>query len=81
MNNFPAIGINPSELLRAVETLLREAAESDEKFGAVNWGDLGVVDVEYRLSMLDIHATPYFVVMIEEASRVQTQRVAQATPG
>lgn len=72
MNTFPSIGINTQELVSAVEALIAEAYKMEtgkvRKFGAVNWGDVGVVDVEYRLSMLNPDTGPLCVVMVEEAS-------------
>ena len=70
MNNFPQIGINTSELATEVECLLEAARESKTMMGPVNWGDLGIADIEYRLSMLDANATPRCVVLIEEASPI-----------
>ena len=70
-NNFPKIGIVTADLVAEVERLLLEAASEAEgktfHFGAVNWGDLGVVDVEYRKSMLHPDK-PHCVVRVEEAS-------------
>lgn len=69
MSDFPKLGINTRELLAHVEGLIDEARRTpDDFFGAVNWGDLGVADVEYRLSMLDTHAQPTAHVLVEEAS-------------
>ncbi len=56
------------ELIVAVEALLVEAAVSKDEMGAVNWGDLGIVDIEYRLSMMYPRYAPSCIVMIEEAS-------------
>ncbi len=68
-NNFPKIGIDTEALVQSVEALICEAYKiRDESFGAVNWGDIGVVDVEYRLSMLRSDAVPSCWVLIEEAS-------------
>jgi len=36
--------------------------------GAVNWGDIGVSDIEYRLSLIYPEYGPQCVVLIEEAS-------------
>jgi len=70
VNEFPKIGINTAELRDAVNGLIEKARRKRKKedFGAVNWGDLGVVDIEYRLSMLDQNAEPWCVVLIEEAA-------------
>lgn len=67
-NDFPRININTEELLAAVEILLANAYANNADMGAVNWGDLGVHDIEYRLSMLTPQDGPHCVVMIEEAS-------------
>lgn len=67
LNNFPALGIRTEELVAEIERLLEEARKSKGEWGAVNWGDLGVADVEYRLSMLR-PTEPWCVVTIEEAS-------------
>lgn len=48
--------------------LLAAADEGAENMGAVNWGDLGVRDIQYRLSMLTPQDGPHCMVMIEEAS-------------
>jgi len=58
MNNFPQIGINTAELLAEAERLLELARASREDLGAINWGDLGVHDIEYRLSMLSPESVP-----------------------
>ena len=68
MNNFPQIGINTAELLAEVERLLELARASREDLAAINWGDLGVHDIEYRLSMLSPESVPRCVVRIEEVS-------------
>ncbi len=69
MNDFPKLGINTEELRSTVEALIEEAQGlKDHSFGAVNWGDLGVVDIEYRLSMLRPDDGPQCVVQIEEAA-------------
>ena len=69
MNDFPKIGIKTEELHQAVEALICEAYKiRDTSFGAVNWGDIGVVDIEYRLSMLNPGDGPSCWVLIEEAS-------------
>lgn len=69
-NDFPKIGINTADLVAAVEQAIAAAfaLSREEDFGAVNWGDLGVVDVEYRMSMLRPNEGPTAVVMVEEAS-------------
>lgn len=71
-NDFPKLGIKTAELRTTVEGLIEKARwAADAKqydFGAVNWGDLGVADIEYRLSMLAPGDGPTCVVLIEEAS-------------
>jgi hypothetical protein len=67
-NDFPRLNINTADLIKEVERLLALAKKYGDAMGAVNWGDLGVVDVEYRLSMLRPHEGPHCMVMIEEAS-------------
>lgn len=66
--DFPRIGINTEELVAEVHRLLRLAYADHASLGAVNWGDLGVSDVQYRLSMLRPDEGPHCVVTIEEAS-------------
>ncbi len=66
--DFPRLGIVTADLVAEVERLLVEARDEMLNLGAVNWGDLGVSDVEYRLSMLHPDAGPYCVVIVEEAS-------------
>ena len=66
-NNFPKLGINTAELTAAVEACIEEARLSKEPLGAVNWGDIGVTDIQYRLSMIH-DEKPHIVVLIEEAS-------------
>ena len=51
-NDFPRLNINTEALRTEVERLLAMAGDDAENMGAVNWGDLGVADIEYRLSML-----------------------------
>lgn len=69
-NAFPKIGIKTQDLIDDVEALLKKAIRARNKFdfGAVNWGDLSVRDIEYRFSMLHPEDGPFGVVMIEEAS-------------
>lgn len=67
-NDFPKLGINIRALIARVEALIIEAGESKEDMGAVNWGDIGVVDVEYRISMIDPELGASCVVIIGEAS-------------
>ena len=67
-NAFPRLGINTAELIAEIERLLVEAAADKEGMGAVNWGDLGIADIEYRLSMLTPDAGPTCIVIVEEAS-------------
>lgn len=67
-NDFPRLGINAAALRDAIERMLEVAADSKEDMGAVNWGDLGVADIEYRLSMLWPENGPRCVVTVEEAS-------------
>lgn len=55
-------------LVADVEQLLQKAEENKAKLGAVNWGDLHVVDVEQRQSLLYPNDKPTIYVMIEEAS-------------
>ena len=69
MNEFPSLGIKTSDLVEEVDRLIAEAYAGDKmKMGAVNWGDLGVSDVEYRLSMIHPENGPRCVVIVEEAS-------------
>lgn len=68
MNDFPKLGINTQELTDHVEALLKRASDSKADMGAVNWGDLGVTDIQYRLSMLQPEYGPFCVVTVEEAS-------------
>ncbi len=67
-DDFPKLGIKTLELIAAVETALDEARAHKGDFGAVNWGDLRVTDIEYRFSMLRPDDGPYAVVLVEEAS-------------
>lgn len=67
-NDFPKIGINTMDLIKEVEHLLDDAANHKSDLGAVNWGDLGIADIEYRLSVLNTRERPRCVVVIEEAS-------------
>jgi len=68
-NDFPKIGINTEALIEHVNGLIAEAINDGEQhLGPVNWADLSVADVEYRLSMLDRTDGPYCVVIVEEAS-------------
>lgn len=59
--------IKTTELIGHVEALLAKASRYKSDMGAVNWGDLGVCDVEYRLSMISPVAEPYFFVIVGEA--------------
>jgi hypothetical protein len=65
----PEIGINVGELLAHVDALLADARfDTMNSFGAVNWADLKVVDIEYRHSMKLPRELPYCMVMLEEAA-------------
>ena len=66
--DLPKLGIKTKDLIDAVEACLKEARENKGDLGAVNWADLHVTDVEYRLSMLHPNGGPHCVVLIEEAS-------------
>jgi hypothetical protein len=68
LNDFPRLGLNTTELKAEVERLLALAADEAETLGAVNWGDLRVTDIEYRLSMLTPNHGPSCIVTVEEAS-------------
>lgn len=71
INDFPKMNINTAELMAAIESLLGIAEEMrgvDVDFGAANWGDLGIADIEYRLSMLRPSDGPICMVTIEEAA-------------
>jgi hypothetical protein len=63
---FPRLGIKTQDLLEEVGGLLQEAGEEME-LGAINWGDLGVADIEYRISVLTPEEGPWCVVVLEEA--------------
>ena len=70
-NDFPELGINTQELIDHIDGWLQRAAamqEEGENFGPVNWGDLGIADIEYRKSVLYLDNPPLCVVIIEEAS-------------
>jgi hypothetical protein len=63
------IGVVTQDLIDEVERLLVKARrQRKEDLGAVNWGDLHVADIEYRLSMLRPDDGPICVVTVEEAS-------------
>ncbi len=75
MSEFPKLGINAKILALEVEELLVSASQSEEDMGAVNWDDIGVTDIEYRISMLHPEGGPVCVVILEEAApgcRLQT---------
>jgi hypothetical protein len=67
-NDFPKLGINMADLIADVERLITLAEEEKADMGAVNWGDIGVADIEYRYSMIYPHEGPRSVVIVEEAS-------------
>ena len=67
-NDFPRLGIVTADLIAHVDALLADAREHMDEMGAVNWGDLGVADVEYRFSILHPQEGPWCVVTVEEAS-------------
>jgi hypothetical protein len=66
-NDFPKLVVNTQELTTEIENLLASAERSKENMGAVNWGDIGVKDIQYRLSMLTPQDGPHCVVIVEEA--------------
>ena len=67
MNDFPKLGIKTKDLIDHVNGLIEKASKNKQSMGAVNWGDIGVVDVEYRLSMIG-EPDPWAVVIVEEAN-------------
>ena len=67
MNDFPKLGIKTEDLINHVNGLIEKASKNKQNMGAVNWGDIGVVDVEYRLSMIG-EPDPWAVVIVEEAN-------------
>lgn len=69
-NDFPKLDIKTVELIDAVEALIEQARKEVQyhMHWGVNWGDIGVVDVEYRKSMLDKNSQPYCIVCVEEAA-------------
>lgn len=68
MAPLPLLSIDTQALIAEVERLLQIARGMASSFGAVNWGDLGVADVEYRLSVMHPSDGPSCVVLIEEAA-------------
>ena len=66
MNKFPKLGIKTEDLIDHVIGLIEKASKHKQSMGAVNWGDISVVDVEYRLSMIG-EPDPWAVVIVEEA--------------
>lgn len=67
-NTFPRLGIDTAALVAEVDRLLDIARQEPVGLGAVNWGDLGIAEIEYRLSMLRPDEGPRCVVTVEEAS-------------
>lgn len=70
-NDFPRLNINTRELLDHVLEnieIARSRMHLGEDFGAVNWGDIGVSDIQYRLFVLDKDAQPFCIITVEEAS-------------
>ena len=67
VNDFPSMNINTEELIAAVESLIEQAREHKGDLGAVNWGDLRIVDITYELSMLRPEDGPFCIVLVEEA--------------
>ena len=66
---FPRLGINTQELIDEIERLLEQARSEDvDGMGAVNWADLGIADIEYRISVLRPGDGPLCVVLVEEAA-------------
>ena len=68
MATLPPLEIDTKALIEAAERHMASRKDDDQDFGAVNWGDLGVVDVEYRVSMLRPDPGRNASCMIEEAS-------------
>ncbi len=66
MNDTPSLGISVAALKWEVERMLEEAAASKQDMGAVNWGDLSILDIQHRRSLLypEIEGV---TVVIEEA--------------
>jgi hypothetical protein len=60
------VPMKPNASLEEAATEKSEAAPRRD-LGAVNWADIGVRDVEYRLSMIGPVAEPYCFVLVEEA--------------
>jgi hypothetical protein len=68
-NRFPKLGINTLDLMEHIDRLLdRAAGEDRDEMGAVNWADLGIADIEYRISILHPEDGPCCVITVEEAS-------------
>ena len=51
-NVFPALHINTTELVDEVDRLLVEAAQVKDEFGDVEWSEICISDIQYRLSMI-----------------------------
>lgn len=60
--------INASDLVKEIESLLDMATNYKTEFQDVNWGDLGIRDITYQLSMIYPQDGPYYTVKIEEVS-------------
>ena len=69
--SIPKLGYNTQALVDEAEFWIAKAcrmiSRNKEKFGAVNWGDIGVREVEYRWPVYPA-GDPYCVVTVEEAS-------------
>jgi hypothetical protein len=66
-NDSTKLGITTQDLVDEIERILKDAASSKDDFGAVNWGDIGVASVEYRIPIWPF-GDPYCCVLIGEAS-------------
>lgn len=64
---FPSLGIVTDDLIAEVDRLI-DMALKEKPCQAVNYGDLGIADIEYRLSVLQPDFGPKCIVLIEEAS-------------
>jgi hypothetical protein len=62
------MSVNFGELVAAVEAELTSEAIKHAKLGAVNWGDLRVVEIEERREVYPALGSVRLVVLIEEAS-------------
>lgn len=68
MTDIVDLSVNVTQLRSHLQELLSIAETMRQDMGAVNWGDIGLVDIEYRRSLMHPEESAQCVVIVAEAS-------------